>query len=88
MSKLSDLNEFYKYYDTPKVEKVIVGFSGIDPMPKGMTPNVESMSGGTSYSGASSEESIKIIDNEQLNSLIDTHIQEYMRNIDGGEVKH
>ena len=69
MSDLKDLNEFYKFYDTPKVEKVIVGFSGIDPIPKGFTPDMGSLSGGGSGSETPSGTSTEITNHEQLDGL-------------------
>ena len=159
---MSILDEFYKFYDTPKMDDVIVGFSGLDPMPKGFTPDMGSTSIGSSGTEASSGDSAAItnheqldglyggeddghyhltqeeyeqvkevlqirreeqesgetfyklteaqydklrhiieavypdqdsdtpvfIDNETINSLIDTRIKEYMSNIDGGEVSN
>ena len=34
---MSELDNFYEWYDKPEVSNVIVGFAGIDPMPTGLS---------------------------------------------------
>ena len=67
---MSILDEFYKFYDTPKMDDVIVGFSGLDPMPKGFTPNMGSISGGSSTTETQSVESTVISNHERLDGLL------------------
>ena len=38
---MSYSEEFAKRYNSPRMENIIVGFSGIDPSPKGMMFNPE-----------------------------------------------
>lgn len=41
----NELNKFYETYETPRIDKLIVGFSGIDPIPKSNHPTDVGTSG-------------------------------------------
>ena len=81
-----DMEEFYQQYNKPHIGQITVGFSGIDPAPKGSF--FDAISGGSGSGGEGGESSPEIQAAQQfVQQQIDGYMQITDISIDGGEIE-